>query len=945
MSNHSFISRLAFILGYILVLFTHLNAKEAGSVLQLVQLNTPEGKPANLVDYHLYKAEHDSLEKNRVVSGKTNEQGQFSFQKTPTEKYKNDRYILVTHSNEWGYNFYNKQVWKDELATFELKENQAELKLRFLDVNGNPASKVSFSLKKMTMLKFNSRNYFDSHFDIPAIDDPKFTMISDESGIVRFRGLPSSSAVYLDHEDDRYAKLEGRNSYKYQLQPSTSIIDVSLLTAAQISGRVVDVDGKPVQGVKIRCLTDRYPLYDGCGDSAVSDENGVYILKQLRPNSYGVMANISDELARECAAPLLRAKLTLGQSLKGFDIQLQQGSTLKGYLKDAKSGAVIATGSRSLWGVANQSLRLIPLGKEAEGLSLGSFSMSVSEKGYFEIKVPTGKYSLHFGGLLDGYDRDSIKSFKFESKNGSVIEHHVLIQPLQEEHHVTGVVVDLDGKPVEGASVRGGSRSSAHSFPSATTDREGGFKVYVNAREHKNGLFLCAIKDGNISQMKKVTRGNAYTIEIKPKEMAGIFGRVVDAGGEPEEGVEVKYQSGYYFGDYAEPVIPKIITSEDGVFRFNSVWPHERSNVGMKKDGYTSRWERLKELKPGVMKNLGDVVLETEGELTVTGQVLDKNGEPMQSRVFSYGKNQPEDSQITKEDGRFEIKNVSKGDIYIGAKDMKYKSHRKIAGRWVKAGASNILLKSNLGPPSKTVRGRVLDENGKPAPGVWVSTYAFDQPRLNTQTDLNGYFIIEGVYPDWLDLYIKRSLNDEDPTEVRTKPGLENEVYRMKGESKEDEFKVLPKGFSWIGKVAPRVEVDRWMNIEGYPELNKDKVRIIDFWNIHCGPCVSNLPKMEKFWQNNKGRKLEMISLHSSIREGEFKEFLKNQRKHKKEFSMPFGFERNDHPVRRAFQPKAAPTYCVIDASGVVQYFDSGDWAAAQKKALELLDTLEGSTR
>ena len=933
--------RLAFILGYMLLLFTHLNAKEAGGVIQLVQLNTPEGKPANLVEYHLYKANYYSPEQNRVVSGKTNEKGQFSFQKTPTEKYKNDRYILITHSDEWGYNFYNKQVWKDELAIFELKKNQEELKLRFLDAEGNPVSKISFSLKKMTLLKSNPRNYYDGFFDIPAIDAPEFTIVSDELGIVRFRGLPSSSAVYLDHEDDRYAKLEGRLNFKYQIQPSTSIIDVPLLAAAQISGRVVDLVGKPVQGVKIRCLTDRYPRYDGCGDDTVSDENGAYTLKQLRPNSYGVMANLSDELARECAAPLLRAKLTLGQSLKGFDIQFQQGGTLKGYLKDAKSGVAIANESKSMWSL----LSLIPSGENYGGLSLGSLSIPVSEKGYFEIKVPEGRYSLHFGGLLDGYDRDSIKSFKFESKDESVIEHDLLIQPLQEEHYVTGVVVDLDGKPVEGASVRGGSRSSAHSFPLATTDRDGKFKIYVNASEHKNGLFLCAIKDGQISKMKKVTRGNTYTIKINPKEMAGLYGRVVDGGGEPVGGVEVEYGNGYYFGNHEEPVIPKIITSEDGVFRFSSVWPHERSHVALKKEGYSSRWERLEELKPGVKMDLGDVVLKTEGNLTVIGQVLDKNGEPLQSIVFSYGENQPDYYQRTREDGRFEIKNVSKGDIYIGAKDMKYKSYRKIAGKWVKAGASNVVLKSRLGAPSKTVRGRVLDENGKPAPGVWVATYMSDQPKLNTQTDRHGYFILKGVYSDWLDLHIKHSLNDEDPTEVRTKPGLENEVFRMKGKSNEDKFETLPKGFSWIGKVAPKVEVDRWMNTEGYPELNKGKVRIIDFWNIQCGPCVANLPKMEKFWQKNKGRKLEMISLHSSIREGEFKEFLKNQRKHKKEFSMPFGFERDDHPVRCAFQPQAAPTYCVIDASGVVQYFDSGDWPEAQKKALELLNALESSTK
>ncbi|MGJ8672773.1 redoxin family protein [Rubritalea sp.] len=894
---------------------------------QVLQLLGPEGKPAIGLDVFVYRSAYDSVTQEKVTAGKSDTLGKFSFDRPVALKEERDRYTILVESDEFGFNFFNPFRW-EATEELRLRENSETLSLRFVDSEGNPVRGLKFSLANLFLAETLNANYNNSHFSMMEDHTTSLSRVSDKNGELKYSGLPKGSHVYLNHNDPRFAKLSGRNSYKYKLKTQAGLQQVTLLPAAKIVGKVIGMDGNPILGVEVSCLTNYQPKYDGCGGTTMTTEDGVYEIGQLRPNSYSLKAELSEEMQVNYVAPLLSISLNEGEVSTGHDIRLEEGTLVQGCVRDKVSGKKLTVQNAVVSVVPKPQLSPVQLRR-----------VDFKPDGSYAVRVPKGRHTLYTGARLDEYDHSSIENFTMDAKSRGSILHDFEMEPKLDAHFVTGKVVDQEGNAVADALVNGVGRNWGHSFPSTKTDSSGSFRFYVGSRNGKDWLGVFAMTEDLISVVKKVEQGNESQIEVKPK--ASLTGRLVDGKGEALSDVLIRYNLvGYYQGDIGEKAASEVMTDTDGKFTLPRVFPDLKARVECQKNGFKSNWYTLPVLSVGQSHDLGDIIMQGEGGLKVSGRVIDRDGKPLAAIIKSRGKNQHGHHLRSEADGSFELDKFVEGKVYVYATDTKYKSGREIAGKWVNAGETDVVLQSKLKAPPESVKGKVVDADGRPLSGIVVKVSEIHQPRLEVSTDKEGLFHLKGLYSGWLDLKLQRSLSDNEPVTVRTKTGLEGEIFEFIKEARVD-YESLPERHNWIGKKAPEVEAEHWINSQSYAATNHGKVRIVDFWNIYCGPCVANLPKIEKFWKANKDRDLELILLHTNIRQDEFLEFLANQKKHKRKYSMPIAFESKQHSTRCAFQPRAAPTYCVIDQHGVVQFFDSGDWEGAKKKALELLDAME----
>jgi thiol-disulfide isomerase/thioredoxin len=107
---------------------------------------------------------------------------------------------------------------------------------------------------------------------------------------------------------------------------------------------------------------------------------------------------------------------------------------------------------------------------------------------------------------------------------------------------------------------------------------------------------------------------------------------------------------------------------------------------------------------------------------------------------------------------------------------------------------------------------------------------------------------------------------------------------------------------------APEINMKSWINRPINNEELKNKVILLDFWNIHCIPCIKSLPELQKLHDMYEKRGLLVIACAGG-NEQETKKFLDN---HKYSFSAGMISWQMclDYAIREN------PTYFLIDLNG-----------------------------
>jgi 5-hydroxyisourate hydrolase-like protein (transthyretin family) len=180
--------------------------------------------------------------------------------------------------------------------------------------------------------------------EVSAEDGPvHVSVITDAAGRFRADNLPSGKYTASVHHDgfaDPQSDGTAEAGFTIGTGGEAAQIRVELMPRANLRGRLLDPEGKPMAGVRVQLLRVRYPgAYE-----AETDSDGGYVFENVRPTEYLIAVDPSMEPASPKPPPLKgattasvrtyypgvvkRAEATpivipAGSDIGGFDFRLQ----------------------------------------------------------------------------------------------------------------------------------------------------------------------------------------------------------------------------------------------------------------------------------------------------------------------------------------------------------------------------------------------------------------------------------------------------------------------------------------------------------------------------------------------------------------------------------------------------------------------------------------------
>jgi len=146
---------------------------------------------------------------------------------------------------------------------------------------------------------------------------------------------------------------------------------------------------------------------------------------------------------------------------------------------------------------------------------------------------------------------------------------------------------------------------------------------------------------------------------------------------------------------------------------------------------------------------------------------------------------------------------------------------------------------------------------------------------------------------------------------------VENSIKKYKSELKSFEI-IQPKKRqtnNLLGKELPKVILPSLLDNNKLINLSIDKLTLIDFWEVWCGPCIASFPKVESLKKNYLAE-LEVIGIVS----GDFENAIKLIDKKEITFSNLVG----NNDLIKQFNVFSFPRYFLVDKNGIVrkEYFE-----------------------
>lgn len=151
------------------------------------------------------------------------------------------------------------------------------------------------------------------------------------------------------------------------------------------------------------------------------------------------------------------------------------------------------------------------------------------------------------------------------------------------------------------------------------------------------------------------------------------------------------------------------------------------------------------------------------------------------------------------------------------------------------------------------------------------------------------------------------------------------------------------EGDDWVGKPAPAFDLK---DLDGNPLRSADlagkKVVWLNFWGLRCGPCVRELPALQKLHETYRDKGLLIVGLNADGVDAEFIRKSFGERADLKAAGVTFPLAPDpEFAAIDAYGLMGAPLNVMIDRSGVIRYrhegYEAGDEAQYAKVVEELL--------
>lgn len=561
-----------------------------------------------------------------------------------------------------------------------------------------------------------------SHVETDAFGQYRLTGVFPQGGSAR-QQLQVKLPGYKLHSDEWYQR---GGSVMLPEDNLVAIADLAMVQTVKISGVVENAEGVPVPGATIRTYSSldtsmihsREALPKTGADGKFEVEVAPFSQNRLYAEARGYPEVGSD------VVPVMTEDVT------GVKVVLEPGATVGGVvlLPDGKPAAGAGVYMERRYSVDGNSTSL-----------RNDQAGTADKEGKFLLKDVGRNAQIY--AQLEGYARSATKVV--ETEPAQIVTGTEL--QLSENMTISGVVVDVDKKPLQGVNVQAyGVGVYEHVQTDAKGEftikklAEGEYSVYSNVEGYST-------KGNSNLRVKAGTAG--LEIVMEESGTLKLVGTVVEKGtGKALEDFTITA----LHGDFKK-------SEEPGQFIGEKLQNRMQYEITLTAPGYEKREERLV-----FMDDTGTVERKFElgREGAITGRVLTKGSrDPLAGvAVMNYGSMEsyeltsaaPKKHSLTDEEGRFTL-----APVPTGRNQVKFAPKAPLAEVWrtaqVKDGEVLDLGDIEVSAGG-AIHGKVVRQGGKePAAGVNVSIMANQgveiQIRKRAITNAQGEFKFEGLPP------------------------------------------------------------------------------------------------------------------------------------------------------------------------------------------------------
>ncbi len=581
------------------------------------------------------------------------------------------------------------------------------------------------------------------------------------SGGFQFDGVPPRAyRLTIDHG---FLRIESaRQVVEVASGPATDLGDIRVQEGAKLSGRVVDADGRPVEGATVRSSDASirgwgggvWPSAGGAGWTGASgsrtDAEGRYNLRAVLPRR---PLRVTAEHLDFAPGILEKVSVEAGHERVLEDIRLTTGAAISGRVSNAAGGPV---------GDASVVIRrdLVAFAGQAPPFPLEERRVKTDGEGRYRAEhLTAGVKSIVV--TRKGFSRQTRSGVVIEGTAGEEVSGIDLV--LTEGLGIAGRVVGPDARPVPLARVvahpSSGVQPGDRSRPAPVAE-DGSFRL----EDLGEGAFdVVAFARGYRQAMKPSVIAGTANLEIALEKSATISGIVVDA--DTREAVRrARVVAQLSSGDL---IAGSTITDDRGRFEITDVVDGSFVLSASADDHAPATTDPLAIAED---EDLKDVVIALPPGATITGLVLaaaDRSpisGATVQeaptdgaSPDFFLYPGDPEEGASEERpwfsmgvprarsgvDGGFSLRGLKAGARVLVASHALYATGRvetATVGRGGLLQGVEILL-----PVGGSVRGVVYGDDGQPELGAQISLSGAVDIVKSTRTDAEGRYEIRGI--------------------------------------------------------------------------------------------------------------------------------------------------------------------------------------------------------
>ncbi|RYX85073.1 carboxypeptidase regulatory-like domain-containing protein [bacterium] len=426
----------------VLPLLVLLSAVPTLAVPLSVSVVDDKGKPIAGADVQL---ESFGKTPRGFVLNQTGEQGttSFDFEPIPNAIYGDFAGRIFVKKNGYaigsGQLFFKKPNLRIELGP------PAKISGKVLDPEGKPIQGATIAY----LASQKAGGESDMLYDGPLL--PKVTTRSTADGTWQLPDVPTDSQVYVS------IKAPERVSVRTQILAGSSA-DTILQPGAQIKGRVLGLDGKPLAGIHVGAQGTTNGN-SSSGSSAKTEADGTFTLDGLATGTYNISFYSEEEEPPFVIAASEAISATIGAPLQLPDAHAVAGIMIGGHVLDSVSKAPVPGASVGVYGGVHPAS------------SATVASASTDEKGFWKMRTLPGQSKIYLMGIPREFKRDqNTRELVLAPTDNLNLDFDIERLPT-----LSGRLVDENGKGIK-ASVGINQGYERNYF--ASSDEKGDFTAY-----------------------------------------------------------------------------------------------------------------------------------------------------------------------------------------------------------------------------------------------------------------------------------------------------------------------------------------------------------------------------------------------------------------------------------------------------------------------------------